>query len=55
MVLLIYARRSLDMADLLFLLCVEFAGVFVTLAYGVPGQVWHLIVLINDLLPPLYF
>ena len=31
-------------ADLLYLVCVMFACVFVTLPYGILGQVWYLIV-----------
>ena len=37
------------LADPLALLCVLFSCVFVTFPYGVPGQVWLLIVLIPDL------
>ena len=50
-----------ERADLLALLCVMFSCVFVTfiygVLYGVPGQVWHLIVSIPDLclLPYLYY
>ena len=38
-----------ERADLLTLLCVMFPCVFVTFPYGVPGQVWYLIVTIPDL------
>ena len=37
------------MTDLLALLCVVYSCVFVTFPYGVPGQVWYLIVSIPDL------
>ena len=40
-----------ERADLLF---VVFSCVFVTVPYGVPGQVWYLIVLIPDFCLPLY-
>ena len=33
-----------DRADLLALLCVVFSCLFVTFPYGVPGQLWYLIV-----------
>ena len=42
-------------AVLLTLLCVVFSCVFVTFPYGVPGQVWYLIVSIPDLCLPLNF
>ena len=38
-----------ERAELLALLCVMFSCVFVTLLFGVLGQVWYLIVLILDL------
>ena len=38
-----------ERADLLALLYVMFSCVFVTLPYGVLGQVWYLIALIPDL------
>ena len=38
-----------ERVDLLALLCVMFSCVFVTIPYGVLGQVWYLIVLIPDL------
>ena len=41
-------------ADLLALLCVVFSCAFVTFPYGVPFQVWYLIVYIPDLCLPLY-
>ena len=44
-----------ERVDLLTLLYVMFACVFVTFPYGVTGQVWYLIVLIPDLCLPLYF
>ena len=44
-----------EKADLLALLCVVFSCVFVTFPYGVPGQVWYLIVSIQDLCLPIYF
>ena len=37
------------------LLCVFFVCVFITFPYGVPGQLWYLIVSIHDLCLPLYF
>ena len=40
--------------DLLALLYVVLSC-FVTFPYGVPGQVWYLIVLIPDICLPLYF
>ena len=45
----------ITMADLLTLLCVVFSCVLVTFPYGVPGQVWYLIVSIPDLCLPLNF
>ena len=36
-------------------MCVIFSRVFVTFPYGVPGQVWYLIVSIPDLCLLLYF
>ena len=36
-------------------MCVIFSCVFVTFPYGVPGQVWYLIVSIPDLCLLLYF
>ena len=42
-------------ADLLVLLCVMFSCVFVTLLYGVQGQVWYFIVLISEFCLFLYF
>ena len=44
-----------ERADLLALLCVMFSCVFVTLPYGVPGQVWYLILSIPDLCLFSYF
>ena len=44
----------LDMADLLASLCVGFYCVSVTFPYGVPGQVWYLIVLVPDICLLLY-
>ena len=38
-----------ERADQLALLCVMFSCVFVTFPYGVPGQVWYLIISIPDL------
>ena len=45
----------MESADLLALLCVEFTCVFVTFQYGVPGQVWYLILSIPDGFHLLYF
>ena len=45
----------LEWADLLALLCVVFPCAIATVPYGVPGQVWYLIVSIPDLCLPLYF
>ena len=42
-----------ERADLLAVMC-DFLLVFVTFPYGVPGQVWYLIVSIPDLCLPLY-
>ena len=44
-----------ELAALLALLCVVFSCAFVTFPYGVPGQVWCLIVSIPDLYITLYF
>ena len=44
-----------ERADLLALLCVMFLCVFVTFSYGVPGQVWYLIVSNPDLCLLPYF
>ena len=44
-----------EMANPLALLCVMFSCVFVTLSYGVLGQVWYLIVWIPDLCILPYF
>ena len=44
----------LERADLLALLFVMFSCVFVTFPYGVPGQVWYMIVSIPQLLPYFY-
>ena len=41
----------LEMADLLALLCVVFLCAFIPFPYGVPDQVWYLIVSIPDLCP----
>ena len=41
-------------ADLFVLLCVAFYCVF-TFLYGVPDQLWYLIISISDLCLPLYF
>ena len=38
-----------ERADLFALLCVLFRCIFVTFPYGVPGQVWYMIVSIPDL------
>ena len=38
-----------EMANPLALLCVVFYCVYVTYHYGVPGQVWYLIILIPDI------
>ena len=45
----------LERADFLALFCVVFSCVVVTFPFGVPGQVWYLIVLIPDLILSLYF
>ena len=39
----------LERADLFAFLCVLFSCKFVTFPYGVPGQVWYLVVSIPDL------
>ena len=44
-----------ERADLFAVLCVVFSCVFVTFPYGVPDQVWYLIVSLPDLCHPLYF
>ena len=45
----------LERADLLVFMCVVFYCFIVTFPYGIPGQVWYLIVSIADLCLPFYF
>ena len=47
--------EALWSSGIMTLICVVFSCVFVTFPYGVPGQVWHLIVSIPDFCLPLYF